>query len=131
MSRMHGASAYARVGMESQAMKASPHQLITMLFDGFEKSIRAARLHLKAGNIEERGKAISKAMDIVSVGLAPALDVKTGGEMAENLMSLYEYVNRLLLQANRDNSDEKLQQALDLIESIASAWREVGGQGAR
>lgn len=131
MSRMHGASAYARVGMESQAMKASPHQLITMLFDGFEKSIRAARLHLKAGNIEERGKAISKAMDIVSVGLAPALDVKTGGEMAENLMSLYEYVNRLLLQANRENSDEKLKEALELIEPIASAWREVGGQGAR
>nr|WP_274644509.1 flagellar export chaperone FliS [Pseudomonas serbica] len=131
MSRMHGASAYARVGVESAAMQASPHKLITMLFDGAQASIRAARLHMLAGNIEEKGKATSKAMDIVSSGLAAALDVETGGEVAENLMRLYDYVSNLLLQANRENDDAKFEQAGMLLETIGSGWREAGGQGGK
>lgn len=131
MTKMHGASAYARVGVESEALQASPHKLITMLFDGAQSSIRAARLHLQAGNIEDKGKAISKAMGIVNGGLAASLDVKTGGEVAENLMSLYEYISRLLFQANLENSDAKLEQASGLLETIGSGWREAGGQSAK
>lgn len=131
MTRMHGASAYARVGVESEAMQASPHKLITMLFDGAQASIRAARLHMLAGNIEEKGKATSKAMNIVSAGLAASLDVETGGEVAQNLMNLYEYVSRLLLQANRENDDAKYEQASMLLDTIGSGWREAGGQGAK
>ncbi|RTR04521.1 flagellar export chaperone FliS [Halomonas nitroreducens] len=127
---MQGAGAYARVGIESGVMSASPHRLIVMLFDGAQASIRAARIHLETGNLTEKGQAISKALDIVNNGLAAALDAERGGEVAENLASLYDYIVRLLLAANRHNDLEKLDEAERLLDDIASAWRDIEPQVA-
>lgn len=123
-----GAGAYARVGVESGVMSANPHQLILMLFDGALASIRAARIQMQDGNIPEKGKAISKALDIVNNGLAAALDSEQGGEIAERLASLYEYISRLLLAANLHNDEKSLNEAETLLEDVAAAWREIGGQ---
>lgn len=127
-----GAGAYARVGVESATMSASPHQLIVMLFDGAQSAIRAARIHMQAGNTAEKGKSISKALDVINNGLLAALDSEQGGEIAERLAELYDYIVRLLLAANLRNDQESLDQAESLLDNIASAWREIGpvsGQG--
>lgn len=126
-----GASAYARVGVESGVMSASPHQLIVMLFDGALASMRAARIHMEAGNAAEKGLAISKSLDIVNNGLAAALDTEKGGEVAERLGSLYDYIARLLLAANLHNDQQSLSQAESLLENVASAWRDIGGSAGR
>lgn len=123
-----GANAYARVGVESGVMSADPHQLIVMLFDGAQAAIRAARIHMQAGNTSEKGKSISKALDIVNNGLAAALDHEKGGEIADRLASLYDYIVRLLLAANLRNDEESLNQAERLLEDVASAWRDIGQQ---
>ena len=125
-----GASAYAKVGVESAVMSASPHQLIVMLFDGALAAIRTARIHLEGGNVAEKGKAISKALDIVNNGLLAALDAERGGEIAERLASLYDYVARLLLSANLHDDVESLNQAEALLTDVASAWREIDGQAS-
>ncbi|RCV90899.1 flagellar export chaperone FliS [Billgrantia montanilacus] len=126
-----GAGAYARVGVESGVMSASPHQLIVMLFDGAQGAVRAARIHMQSGNVAEKGKSISKALNIVNNGLLAALDTEKGGEIAERLGSLYEYISRLLLAANLHNDEESLDQAERLLEDISSAWREIGSGGAQ
>ena len=128
MNAMRGASAYARVGVETGVMSASPHQLIVMLFDGAQAALRAARLHIQQGNVTEKGKSISKAIDIVNNGLAAGLDRERGGEIAERLGSLYDYVVRLLLQANLHNDEQRLDEAARLLEDIGSAWREIAPQ---
>lgn len=123
-----GAGAYARVGIESNVMSASPHQLIMMLFDGAQSGLRTARLHMQAGNVAEKGKAISRVLDIVNNGLLAALDTEQGGDMSERLASLYEYVGEVLLQANLHNDEQRLDEAARLLDSIGSAWREIGEQ---
>ena len=128
MSGMRGANAYAKVGVESGVLSASPHQLIVMLFDAAQTSIRAARLHMQAGNIPEKGKAISRAVDIINRGLAEALDHERGGELAGRLEQIYDYVTRLLLQANLRNDQQSLDQAANLLEEIGSACREIAPQ---
>jgi len=128
MSGMRGANAYAKVGVESGVLSASPHQLIVMLFDAAQTSIRAARLHMQAGNVTEKGKAISRAIDIVNRGLLAALDHERGGELAGRLEQIYDYVTRLLLQANLRNDQQSLDQAANLLEEIGSAWREIAAQ---
>ncbi len=127
-STMRGAAAYARVGVESSVMSASPHRLIGMLFDGAQTSIRAARLHMQGGDVAEKGKAISRAIDIVNQGLLAALDHERGGELAGRLEQIYDYVVRLLLQANLHNDEQRLDEAARLLEDIGSAWREIGQQ---
>lgn len=128
MNMMRGAQAYARVGVESGVMSASPHQLIVMLFDGAQASIRAAKMHMEDGNISAKGQAISKALNIVNNGLAAALDHERGGELSERLGSLYDYIARLLLRANLRNDQAALDEAAHLLEDIGSAWREIAPQ---
>ena len=130
-----GAGAYARVGVETGAMSASPHQLICMLFDGAQSTIGMARHHMATGDIGARGQAISKAIDIVDNGLKAALDAKTAGPEGEalvaNLSALYGYIIQRLLQANLRNDTQALDEADALLESIASAWREIDAGPAR
>lgn len=126
MSSFRDANAYARVGVESGILSASPHQRIVMLFDGYQTSIRLARLHLQAGNIAEKGHAITKAINIVSQGLRASLDHEQGGEIAEQLDQLYDYIVRLLLRANLNNDEAALITAAELLENIAAAWSTIG-----
>ncbi|GAA5175151.1 flagellar export chaperone FliS [Modicisalibacter zincidurans] len=122
---MRGANAYARMGVETGVMSASPHQLIVMLFDGAQASLRAARLHLQQGNMAEKGKALSKAIDIVNNGLSASLDHDKGGEIAGRLASLYDYVVRLLMQANLHNDLQRIDEAARLLDDIGTAWRDI------
>lgn len=130
MYAMRGAAAYGRVSVESNVLSASPHQLISMLFDGAQSAIRAAKLHMANGNVEEKGKSIGKALDIVTMGLLAALDKEKGGELAERLESIYEYVATLLLKANARNDESLLDEAAQLLNDIGSAWKEIGQQAA-
>ena len=126
-----GAGAYARVGVESGVLSASPHQLITLLFDGAQSAIRTARLHLDNGDIAAKGLAISKALDIVNNGLMAALDRQRGGEIADRLAALYDYIARLLLKDNIHNDAAHLDEAARLLNDIGSAWRQIDPQGQR
>ncbi|WP_432727113.1 flagellar export chaperone FliS [Variovorax sp. W6] len=124
-----GAGAYARLGVETTAMSASPHQLITMLFDGAKTAIGMARHHMAAGDTEAKGNAISKAIGIVDNGLKAGLDAQAAGEagaeLVGNLSALYDYIVQRLFRANLHNDVQALDEADRLLENIASAWREI------
>ncbi|AEK60802.1 flagellar export chaperone FliS [Collimonas fungivorans] len=132
-----GARAYARIGIESAVMSASPQQLLTMLFDGAKAAISMARHHMASGDVVAKGNAISKAVSIIDSGLKASLDAEAGGsagaELAANLSALYDYINQRLLYANLRNDPALLEEADRLLENIASAWREIsdGSNGAR
>lgn len=121
-----GSQAYAQVGLESGVMSASPHQLIVMLFDGAQSALVRARILMNQGDIPAKGAALSKAIDIINNGLNAGLDLEKGGEMAENLSALYDYMSRRLLHANLHNDEQAITEVLALLENIADAWRQIG-----
>src|SRR5690606_5795573 len=116
------AQAYARIGLETEVETASPVQLISLLFDGARAAIKRARLHLDHGNIQARGLAISKALDIVTNGLRASLDHNAGGEVAVQLDALYDYIQRCLLLANLHADAARLEEADKLLANLADAW---------
>ncbi|MDB5838931.1 MAG: fliS [Herminiimonas sp.] len=117
-----GASAYARVGVETGVAAANPHKLIIMLFDGAQVALSNALLNMRAGNVAAKGQAISKAIMIIDSGLRASLDKTSGGEIAANLDGLYEYMGNRLLVANLDNRPEILEEVRNLLIDIRSAW---------
>lgn len=125
MSHKNVAQAYASMGVESEVLSASPHRLIALLFDCADRKMRAAGLHMQAGRIARKGEEISKTLDIVNNGLLAALDMERGGDMAEQLASIYDYVATRLMQANARNDIEALEEARTLLNDIGSAWREI------
>ena len=123
-----GANAYAKVGMETGVIAANPHKLIVMLFEGAQVALNSALQHMQAGNVPEKGKAITKAIMIIDNGLRASLDKSVGGQIAVNLDSLYEYMSNRLLVANLNNQPEIIQEVLTLLHDIKSAWEEIAPQ---
>ncbi|MDG0801186.1 flagellar export chaperone FliS [Pectobacterium polaris] len=121
-----GSQAYAQVGLESAVMSASPHQLIVMLFDGARSAMVRARILLQQGDIQGKGMALSKAIDIITNGLKVGLDMEKGGELVENLSALYDYMTQRLMIANLHNDVKVIEEVEVLLENIADAWRQIG-----
>jgi flagellar protein FliS len=124
------AQAYARVGVETGVVAASPHKLIVMLFDGALLAITNARQQMAAGQVAEKGTSISRAIDIVSCGLRASLDKSAGGELAENLDALYGYMISRLLHANLQNDRQALEEVGNLLNDIRSAWQQIADDPA-
>lgn len=105
-------------------MDATPHRLIQMLLDGALSRILTAKGYMERKIIAEKGEQISQAMSIIE-GLRNSLDFEQGGEIAQNLDSLYEYISNILFKANRDNNPALLDEAGHLISQIKGAWDEI------
>lgn len=121
-----GVNAYAKVGLETSVGSASPHKLIVMLYDGAMVAVLSATTLMKAGNIPEKGKAISKAIQIIDNGLRASLDRDAGGQIAQGLESLYEYMSARLLTANLTNDPAILEEVHRLLAELRDAWNTIG-----
>jgi flagellar protein FliS len=124
-----GKSAYSAVSLDSQIAGATPHQLITMLFDGAINAMRRAEIYFQQGNIARRGEMISRAINIIDNGLRAGLNHEIGGQIPADLERLYEYVSRNLLEANLNKSGEKLPQLITLMVEMAETWKAIEPQG--
>jgi flagellar protein FliS len=120
-----GANAYAKVGMETGVVAASPHKLIVMLFDGALAALATAQHHINSGNIAGKGQALSKAITIIDSGLRASLDKNVGGEIAQNLDDLYEYMSSQLLKANLNNDLAVIEEVQRLLKDIKGAWEAI------
>lgn len=123
--RPRGANAYTQVGLETGVIAASPHRLITMLFEGAMTAITNGARQMAEGDIAAKGKSISHAILIIESGLRGGLDHKQGGEISENLNALYAYMAMRLLQANIENNPDKLNEVHGLLADLKSAWDSI------
>lgn len=126
-SSRRGVNAYAKIGVETGVLAASPHRLIAMLYEAAVKAIDLASVHMAARDIEKKGEAVAKAVQIILVGLKASLNKEAGGELAENLSSLYDYMARRLFEANIKNDPDMLMEVRKLLTDIQSAWNEIAG----
>lgn len=123
---MHSpAQSYAKVGVDVAIETSDPHRLVLMLFDGATAAVSLARVHMVAGDIPQKGAAISKAIDLISSGLKASLDMESGGELAERLAALYDYMAQRLLFANLKNSSAALDEVAELLTSLRDAWAQI------
>lgn len=123
------AGLYASMGQESAAMAATPAQLITLLFDAARSAIVLARHHMARGDVAGKGRAVSRAVNIIGNGLKSSLDAKIGGaqgaQLVDKLEPLYDYICQQLVLGNLRNDPALLQEAERLLDNVASAWKDV------
>ncbi len=123
------ANAYANVGLETGVVAASPHQLIVMLYEGAELAVRMSIKHMNEGDIAKKSAAISKASTIIMEGLQAALDTGNGGGLAEQLNTLYDYMNKRLMLAHIRNETAPLEEVLGLLRELHGAWEQITPSG--
>ncbi|MFI3184873.1 MAG: flagellar export chaperone FliS [Methylococcaceae bacterium] len=117
----NNANKYAVVHTESLMEDASAHKLIQMLMSGFLMRVNAAKGGIERRDFQEKSQHISRASSIVG-GLIDGIDSENGGDIALNLLSLYEYIDSRLFQASAQNSIEILDEVQLLMREIQQAW---------
>lgn len=101
---------------------STPGELTLMLYNGCLKFIQQAKKALETGDIEEKNKATQKAQAIVSE-LMVTLD--TSVAVSEQMMTLYDFVNNRLLEANIKNESKFYDEAADIMTEFRDTWKQV------
>jgi flagellar protein FliS len=124
---MAGNQSYAHRYREVAVKTANPLQLVVMLYDAAICSLQEARGHIDRKNIAGRSRSLNKCISIISE-LQSCLNLKAGGEIANSLDRLYDYMKRRIFTANVEQSVQPLFEIETLLENLRSAWGEIAGQ---
>lgn len=105
---------------DNQIYTSTPLELVITLFDGALCFVRRAATALKCEDFDEAHRFLSRTQEILTE-LTVALDFQQKG-IAQNLFSLYEYINSLLVKANVSRDGGLLEEAAKMLLSLREAW---------
>ncbi|MET1078199.1 MAG: flagellar export chaperone FliS [Pseudomonas sp.] len=105
--------------------EATPYRTVQLLLEGVIQRVLLARQAQAEGDIEIRGLAVGSTINILGV-LQASLDKEQGGQIAENLDSLYEYMTRRLAGVALEATPTSLDEVLTLLTTIKDAWDGIG-----
>jgi flagellar secretion chaperone FliS len=101
---------------------ASPGELTLMLYNGCLKFINLAKQAIQSEDIQAKNTNIQKAQNIVQE-LMVTLNMDL--EVSKNMMSLYDYMNRRLIDANIKNDTAILDEVEGLVTDFRDTWKQV------
>lgn len=101
---------------------ASPGELTLMLYNGCLKFINLAKNAIKTKDIQAKNTNIQKAQKIVQE-LMVTLNMDL--EISQNMMSIYDYVNHRLIEANIKNDTAILEEVELLVSDFRDTWKQV------
>src|SRR5437763_47185 len=119
---------YRGVSATTSVEGASPHKLVSMLYQAVAGEIAAARGAVARQDIPEKCRAIGHAVRIVEEGLLGPLDLAAGGALALNLRDLYDYIVRRLTIANLNSDDAALADCAGLVQTLRETWDAIAPQ---
>lgn len=103
---------------------ASPEKLFLMIYDIAIRFCLAAEVAMEGDlDIEGSHENILKAQRAVRE-LMVSLDVETGGKVASNMMGLYDFMFRTLVEANVEKNLEKIQTVRSMLEELRDNWKQ-------
>ncbi|MBL3538863.1 flagellar export chaperone FliS [Aminivibrio sp.] len=112
------------VYLATRVNTASREQLLLITYEIGVKACRNASSALASGSAEEANRNIQKAQDVLRE-LMVTLDVEAGGEVAEGLMKLYDFMYLLLVEANVRKEPEKISIVQGMLEELKGTWEEA------
>ncbi|AEE13820.1 flagellar protein FliS [Thermodesulfobium narugense DSM 14796] len=114
----------------SQVYKANevetspPWKVLIMSYETIIKNLKIAKEAIKRKDFFVKSKSISKAQMII-LTLVSMLDQSQDKEIVGSLTSLYFYYTKELTIANAENSVERIDNVINLINTLKSSWEEA------
>ena len=110
-----------------QVKTANKEKLLIMLYQGCIKFLRLAKKSIEEEDIQGANNYIIRSQDIIRE-LMNTLDREKGGEIATNLYSLYDFMNRQLIEANVNKDVEKIEVVEDMMMELLDSWKQIAGE---
>jgi len=108
----------------TQISTATKEQLLLITYDIGIRSCQAAEGALEAKDYELSNRELVRAQNVIRE-LMVTLNVERGGEVAENLMRLYDFMHRYLVQANIDKDAGKVGTVANMLRELRQTWEEA------
>jgi flagellar secretion chaperone FliS len=131
MQSRHGAAQYRAVRSHGLVADASPTRLVQIMFEHILLNLATAQgcmgriqNNLPLGDVIAKGAAIGKAVRLIGQ-LSATLDMDKGGNVAENLALLYDYMLRRLTLANATNDAAVVAEVSGLVNTIKIGWDKI------
>jgi len=121
----NGLNEYQRVKNELENI--SPLSQVNLLYQGLIQKLNNIKVHINEQNHSKKGEEISKTITVLSV-LQGSVDLEQGGEVAENLDALYDYLIRRLSDANVQNIIKPVDEVIEILSEVGHAWSQIAEQ---
>lgn len=108
----------------NQILTAPQNKLVLMLFDGIVKNINMAKLSLEKGEDRKFSEYLMKAQDII-MELMTTLNFEAGGNVAEGLYKMYDYMYFKLVKANIEKNIDYSNEVLKYAEELRDTWAQI------
>ena len=135
MQSRRGAAQYRAVSSHGLVADASPTRLVQIMYEHILAQLVTAQGcmqrisdNLPLGDVIAKGKAIGKAVRLINQ-LNVTLDMERGGEIADKLRSLYEYMLSRLTIANLRNDTRIVAEVIELVRKVKSGWDQIVTDG--
>jgi flagellar protein FliS len=122
---MNGYQAYR----QTQAQTAAPGELVVMLYRGAARFVSTAIEAIEARDIQAAHTNLVRAQAIITE-LSETLDLARGGELASNLLAIYQYLNRRLIEANLRKDPAPAREVEKLLRELLPAWEAAAREAA-
>jgi flagellar secretion chaperone FliS len=125
------AAQYRAVRSHGLVADASPTRLVQIMFEhilSYLATVSGCMQRIKdnrpLNDVIAKGNAMSKAIALIGQ-LNGTLDMERGGQIAENLRALYEYMLNRLTLANANNDASIVAEVAGLVAKIKSGWDQI------
>lgn len=112
----------------NQIKTADTLKLLIMLYEAAIKNlVEALNFIDDFKKYDKLNQNIFKTIEIIKE-LRISLDMSQG-EVADNLDNLYQYMTKILLEANTKKDPVPLKESIKILEDLLAAWKEINHQG--
>ena len=116
-------AAYANTQRETSVASARPVDLVVLVFQRMLDHLRHGRQLML--DEEDSGVPLGKALQLLNGGLEVCLDPNQGGEIAQNLATIYQWANREILMARVRKEHQRLTDVMDVLTTVSQAWQQL------
>lgn len=116
---------YRSVDVASRTGGASPHQLITILYEDLLRELRLGKLAIEKGDLTAKNARLTKAVALL-FALEAGLDFDKGGGVAEALSRFYRGCREAAMRASIEANAALVQDVIGNVTEIADSWKAIG-----
>jgi flagellar protein FliS len=110
--------------LATEVLTATPQKLHLMLVEAAIRFAQRGRRQWQAGDDAAACESLVRAQNIVSQ-LMSGLNYDSGCEVVPRLAAIYQFVFRTLLDGNLRRSEQKIDDAIRVLEAERETWRQV------
>ncbi|GAC27168.1 flagellar export chaperone FliS [Brumicola pallidula] len=121
---LKGINAYKKDSLKQDIASADPHRLTLMLMQGALDRMAYSKGCMERKDFAGKAEHLSR-VNAILLNLRDTLDLDVGGDVAQNLYALYEFMIRQLQDANVQNNLQTIDEVINLLLPIKKAWASI------